>query len=44
MMKRSAEQSGSGFVVKKQTYGAPPNYQPSKKKRVIKTNIKWLKF
>lgn len=44
MMKRSEEQSGSGYVVKKQTNGAPPNYQPPKKKTVTKTNIKWLKF
>ena len=31
MMKSSDEQSGHGFVVQRQTDGAPPNYQPPKK-------------
>ena len=44
MMKRSEEQSGHGFVVQRQTDGAPPNYQPPKKKKATKIHIKWLKF
>ena len=44
MMQHSEEQGGRGFVVQRQTDGAPPNYQPPKKKRATKTNIKWLKF
>ena len=44
MMKHSGEQTGSGLVVKKHTNGAPPNYNPPKRKRLTKTKIKWLKF
>ena len=36
MMKRSEEQSGHSFVVQRQTDGAPPNYQPPKKKRQLR--------
>uniref|UniRef100_A0A8W8MHB5 Uncharacterized protein n=1 Tax=Magallana gigas TaxID=29159 RepID=A0A8W8MHB5_MAGGI len=44
MMKPSGEQTGSGLVVKKHTSGAPPIDNPSKRKRLAKTKIKWLKF
>ena len=44
MMDRSEVQSGGGYVVKIQTDGAPPGYQPPKKKQMTKSNIKWLKF
>ena len=44
MIQRSEEQSGRGFVVQRQTDGAPPNYQPPKKKKATKIHIKWLKF
>ena len=36
MMKHSEEQSGHSFVVQRQIDGAPPNYQPPKKKRQLR--------
>lgn len=44
MIEPSRVQSGGGYVVKTQTDGAPPGYQPPKKKKMTKSNIKWLKF
>lgn len=42
-MDHSEVPNGGGYVVKIQTDGAPPGYQPPKEK-MTKSNIKWLKF